>query len=339
MVNGWLSRKIDLQRGVRQGDSLSPMLYILCVEVLAAKVRNTPAIEGFLLPGARGKCFKVGQYADDTTGFLKSLLSLRVLLDVISSYEKGSGAKLNRSKSEAMWVGSWKTHDDQPFGLTWVKKMRILGVFFGVIDVQGDNWEPKLSKLDKMLTLWKLHSVSMVGKSLIINVLGVSKLLYLSRVLTTPKWVIDRYNSLVWNFLWGSKIEPVARKTLHCAIDKGGLGIVDFAVKGRALRLTSVLSVLDDSVPNCFYLAKYFCGSWLAHFGPRWANLRDNSSPSASLATSFDTGSLSTLEKLARLPTSFVFSSKNVYRELLKDLSSPLSSPGFGPPFFGLLWI
>lgn len=77
----------------------------------------------------------------------------------------------------------------------------------------------------------------------------------------------------------------------------------------------------------------------MARFGSRWANLRDNSSPSASLATSFYTGSLSTLEKLARLPTSFVFSSKNVYRELLKDLSSPLSSPVFGLPFFGLLWM
>ena len=278
MVNGWLSRKIDLQHGVRQGDSLSPMLYILCVEVLAANnnnnnnnFRNTPAIEGFLLPGARGKCFKVGQYADDTTGFLKSLYSLRVLLDVISVYERGSGAKLNRSKSEAMWVGSWRACDDQPFGLTWVKKMKILGVFFGVVDVQRDNWEPKLSKLDKMLTFWKSCSLSMVGKPLIINVLGISKLLYLARVLVTPQWVIDRYNSLVFNFLWGSKIEPVARKTLHCSIDKGGLGIIDFEVKGRALRLSSVLSVFDDPGLNCFYLAKYFCGSRLARFGPRWA--------------------------------------------------------------------
>jgi len=38
-----------------------------------------------------------------------------------------------------MWVGAWKAREDQPFGLTWVKKMKILGVFFGVIDVQRDN--------------------------------------------------------------------------------------------------------------------------------------------------------------------------------------------------------
>ena len=334
IMNSWLTRKLKLQRGVWQGDSLSPMLYILCVEVLAAKIQNTSAVKGFLLPGARGRCFKVGQYADDTTGFLKSLHSLRVLLDVISVYERGSGVKI--APNRRLCVGSWKARNDQPFSLKWVKKMKILGVFFGVIDVQRDNWEPRLSKLDKILMLWKSSSLSMVGKSLVINFLGVSKLLHLARVLVTPRRVIDRLNSLNWNFLCGSKIEPVAHKMLHCPIDKGGLGIVDFEVKGRALRLDSCLSVLDNPGPNCFYLAKHFCGSQLACFGSRWPNLHDNSWPSVSLPTLFYTGSLSTLEKLARLPTSFVFLSKNVYCELLKEFSSPLFYPVSGPPFLGL---
>ena len=153
-------------------------------------------------------------------------------------------------------------------------------------------------------------------------------------MLVTPKWLLDRFNSLVWGFLWGSKIEPVARKTLHCPIDKGGLRIVHFEVKGRALRLASTLPVLPDLSPNCFYLAKYFCGSWIACLGSRWATLRDNSSPSASMPTSFYTGSLGVLEKLARLPDSFVFSSKNIYPELLKELPSPPILPRYQSPFF-----
>ena len=74
MVNEWLSDTIPLSRGVRQGDSLSPLLYILCVETPACKIRNNPDIEGFLLPGAQGLCYKVGVYADDTTCIVKSYL-------------------------------------------------------------------------------------------------------------------------------------------------------------------------------------------------------------------------------------------------------------------------
>ena len=124
----------------------------------------------------------------------------------------------------------------------------------------------------------------------------------------------------------------MARKTLHCPIFKGGLGIVDFEVQGRALRLASMLSVVADSRPNCFYLAKYFCGSRLARFGPSWANLRDNSSPSASLPTPFYASWLGTLEELTHLPASFVFSSKNIYRELLKVQTSPPILPPFWAP-------
>ena len=87
LVNDFLSDPIRLARGVRQGDALSPMLHILCVEVLACKIRATKEIEGFLLPGAGGLQSKVSQYADDTTAFVKNERSLIALFEAISHFE------------------------------------------------------------------------------------------------------------------------------------------------------------------------------------------------------------------------------------------------------------
>lgn len=58
LVNDSLSKPVFLRRGVRQGDALSPLLYVLCVEVLACKIRASENIKGYLLPGARGLQFK-----------------------------------------------------------------------------------------------------------------------------------------------------------------------------------------------------------------------------------------------------------------------------------------
>ena len=70
-------------------------------------------------------------YADDTTSFVKTVRSSERLFDVIRLYEQGSGAKLNVSKNETMGMGAWRSRVDQPLGLTWVEKMKILGVVFG----------------------------------------------------------------------------------------------------------------------------------------------------------------------------------------------------------------
>ena len=98
-------------------------------------------IEGFLLPGAGGLQFKISQHADDATSILKSEESLSHLLKVVNIFELGSGAKLNTSKSEAMWLRRWRGRGDSPFGLKWVAKIRILGVFFsnGLVSVDDDN--------------------------------------------------------------------------------------------------------------------------------------------------------------------------------------------------------
>lgn len=154
--------------------TLSAPYYISCVEALACQIRRCSDIRGFLLPSAKGRRFKVRQYADDTTSFVKVYNSLVCLFDMILVYDKGSGAKLNKSKTEAMWLGAWHNYSDTPLGLTWVWKMKILGVVFGTVPVEQDNWQPNINKLEKSISLWKSCSLSLVGKSLIVNVLDLS---------------------------------------------------------------------------------------------------------------------------------------------------------------------
>ena len=243
---------------------------------------------------------------------------------MITIYEKGSGAKLNRSKSEAMWLGVWRSRTDEPLGLTWVRKMKILGVFFGTVCVDSDNWQSKINKLEKLLNLWKSRSLSLIGKSLIVNVLGLSKFLYLAKVVTPPDWVFHRVNQLIWPFLWGSKIETVSRNTCYLPAPSGGLNVVNLKLKCMALRLSSIFSTINLLEDSSFFLCKYFLGSLLAPLRPEWRSLRDNSSPSAAHPTRFYVECLSIISKLRSFLTSDVhLSAKNIYQHLLKGNSSP----------------
>ena len=170
-------------------------------------------------------------------------------------YERGSGAKLNKSKTEAMWLGAWRDRCDSPLGLTWLKKIKILGGFFGTVPVVHDNWQPNL---------WKSRALSMVGKSLIVNALGLSIFYYLAKFLQLPSWVFSRVNTLVWPFIWGSKIETVSRNTCYLLVLSGGLNIVNLEFKCIALCLSSINSLVDLRDDSSFYLRKYFIERLLA---------------------------------------------------------------------------
>ena len=102
----------------------------------------------------------------NTTCVIKDVRSLTKLFECVHVYELGSGAKLNRSKTEAMWLGAWMSRADEPLGLTWVRKMKVLGVVFGTVSCEEDNWEPKIKKLEKSLNLWRSRSLSLLGKAL-----------------------------------------------------------------------------------------------------------------------------------------------------------------------------
>ena len=67
ICNSKLSTPVFLERGVRQGCPLSPILYVLTSEVLPNQICRNPVIEGFLLPRTGGLQFKTLQCADDAT--------------------------------------------------------------------------------------------------------------------------------------------------------------------------------------------------------------------------------------------------------------------------------
>ena len=49
MTSGYQSEYLDISRGIRQGDSLSALLYIIQFEPLMSKIRNSSNIEGVTL--------------------------------------------------------------------------------------------------------------------------------------------------------------------------------------------------------------------------------------------------------------------------------------------------
>ena len=276
ICNGDLSAPVFLWRGVRQGCPLSPLLYVLVSEVLSTQIRKCNQIEGFRLPGAGGLQFKLSQYADDATNFVKSERSLCHLLRIVTIYEKGSGAKLNTTKSEAMWLGRWRANGASPFGLTWVSKMRILGIYFsnGLVSVESDNWKVKLDKLENVTNLWKQRELSFLGRAMIINVLGASRFWHTAKIIIPPQWVIDSYNKIVWSFIWKGKMENVSRQRCCAPLLDGGLNVVDFRAKCAALRLSNFSSLRDDfGSQKWHFLARYFIGNRLQKLDTRFSFL------------------------------------------------------------------
>ena len=102
------------QRGIRQGCPLSSLLFILVVEVMAIALKQNKRISGIKIDDCE---FKISQLADYTTLFFSDSESLQITLSVLDIFQKCSGLKLNRDKSEAIWIGASSNFRHKPCGL------------------------------------------------------------------------------------------------------------------------------------------------------------------------------------------------------------------------------
>lgn len=107
-INGYTSCWFKHSRGVGQGCPLSPLLYILTMEVLAVNVCAHPDITGLMLPGSTSPLPVLSLYADDTSVISTSDAATAAVFDTYVKFERGTGSKLNFGKCEGLWLGSWR---------------------------------------------------------------------------------------------------------------------------------------------------------------------------------------------------------------------------------------
>ena len=88
--NGWMTNFFSLSRGVRQGCPLSALLFILCVEILACKIRQCEDVKGLPLPCSdlTRNVLKIAQLADDTTVFVNNEQSVVKVLKIMHDLKK-----------------------------------------------------------------------------------------------------------------------------------------------------------------------------------------------------------------------------------------------------------
>lgn len=102
LINGGPQGKVNPARGLRQGDPLSPYLFIMCTEVLSGLCQK--AQENGSFPGIKvaRNCPAINHllFADDTMFFGKTNpTSCSALASILKRYEVASGQCINRSKS------------------------------------------------------------------------------------------------------------------------------------------------------------------------------------------------------------------------------------------------
>ena len=244
--NGFTSGYFNLHRGVRQGDPLSPYLFILGMELLSVAIRHDDTIDGI---DVLGRTVKLAQYADDMNTFVSSEASAKRFFIVLEQFSRISGLEVNREKTQGMWLGNLRHSKKEILGIAWpTDPIKGLGVYFSYDHDQREqqNFKGKLKELEDILNIWKCRNLSLTGKTLIIKTLGISKFTNLALISTVPDWVSKDIKRLIFNFLWGGNADKVKRDIVYQNYDLGGLRMLNVDMYFQALRASWIPRYFSD---------------------------------------------------------------------------------------------
>ncbi|RVX21198.1 LINE-1 reverse transcriptase-like [Vitis vinifera] len=238
LVNGVPAGYFPNSRGLRQGDPLSPYLFVLGMEVLSALLRR--AVDGGFISGCRlrgrgGMEMNVSHllFADDTIIFCEARQDhLTYLSWILVWFEAAFGLKINLAKSEVIPVGEVEDIDELAVELgckVGALPSVYLGLPLGAKHKTTAMWDGVEARMRRRLALWKKQYLSKGGRITLIKSTLASMPIYQLSLFRMPKLVAKRLEKLQRDFLWGGgslerKIHLINWEVVCSQKERGGLG-------------------------------------------------------------------------------------------------------------------
>ncbi|KAK4400699.1 putative ribonuclease H protein, partial [Sesamum angolense] len=236
MLNGKQFGFVKPERGIRQGDPLSPYLFILCAEgfscLLQAKEHNGD-IRGVAVTRRAPKVSHL-LFADDTLIFSQATKgAMRCIRGILEKYERASGQLINLDKS-SIFFSSNTAHEDR------MEMATLLGVridsmpskYLGFPYFVGRNKRELFSyvrtRVWQRVSGWKEKMLSHAGKEILIKSIVQSIPSYCMSCFKLPDSLLREIESIAANFFWSNternKIHWVAWDKMCISKKEGGLG-------------------------------------------------------------------------------------------------------------------
>ena len=256
-INGSYTRWFQIQRGVRQGDPLSPYLYLISAEILSLIIKKHQEIKGIKL--ADNVEALISQFADDTALYLDgSQKCFEACISCLENFTKLSGLKMNFEKTQIVWIGSQKNSNvrymrDKNF--IWNPGIfKMLGISFSVNvkNIVPLNYENKLKEIDVLLKIWSRRHLTPFGKITVIKSMAMAKIVHLFINLPDPgKTFLNQLKKAFNNFLWDGKKAKINMDTACAEYHEGGLKMTNVDAFLAALKI-KWLKRLEETTDNSF---------------------------------------------------------------------------------------
>ena len=258
MINGIVTRKYKVGRGVHQGDPMSCILYDLAIEPLAEALRKSN-LKGIQIKENIDKLL-VNLFADDTLVYLGKDDSIITLNNTLDIFCRASTAKFNIDKTEILPVGKkefrQKMIQERKMGqnnipdnikiVKYGESMRSLGAWVGNAKNDSLQWEKIIKAQEKTIDMWEKLNLTTKGKELVLKSLVQSKAVFLATVNGMPKDIEKKIERMYHSFLWKGKQRGLMK--WNQAIVKrseGGLGIPNIKSRIEAIEIMWVKKWLN----------------------------------------------------------------------------------------------